>query len=70
MKTKEELNEIKEQYEDLSKKIFDLTEEELKQVSGGGYGRPTTEVFCKKCGHVVTSWPVDPPNSFMSALRW
>lgn len=35
MKTKEELEQIKEEYEDLSKKLAELTEEDLKQVSGG-----------------------------------
>ena len=35
MKTKEELNEIKEEVETLNKKLHELTEEELAQVSGG-----------------------------------
>ena len=35
MKTKEELNEIKEEVEKLDKKLYELTEEELEQVSGG-----------------------------------
>ena len=35
MKTKEELNEIKEEVETLNKKLAELTEEELAQVSGG-----------------------------------
>ena len=35
MKTKEELNELKEEVETLSKKLHELTEEELAQVSGG-----------------------------------
>ena len=36
MKTKEELNEIKEEVEKLDKKLHELTEEELEQVTGGG----------------------------------
>ena len=35
MKTKEELNEIKEEVEALNKKLHELTDEELEQVSGG-----------------------------------
>ena len=35
MKTKEELNALKEEVEALSKKLRELTEEELKQVTGG-----------------------------------
>ena len=36
MKTKEELNALKEEVETVSKKLHELTEEELAQVSGGG----------------------------------
>ena len=35
MKTKEELNALKEEVETVSKKLHELTEEELEQVSGG-----------------------------------
>ena len=35
MKTKEELNAIKEEVENVNKKLAELTEEELKQVVGG-----------------------------------
>ena len=35
MKTKEELNALKAEVETLSKKLHELTEEELKQVVGG-----------------------------------
>ena len=35
MKTKEELNELKEEVETLNKKLHELTDEELEQVSGG-----------------------------------
>ena len=35
MKTKEELNALKEEVETLNKKLRELTEEELAQVSGG-----------------------------------
>ena len=36
MKTKEELNALKEEVETVSRKLHELTEEELAQVSGGG----------------------------------
>ena len=35
MKTKEELNALKEEVEALNKKLAELTEEELAQVTGG-----------------------------------
>lgn len=35
MKTKEELNALKEEAENLNKKLHELTEEELEQVIGG-----------------------------------
>lgn len=34
-KTQEELNELKKEYEILNNKLTELTEEELKQVTGG-----------------------------------
>ena len=42
MKTKEELNALKEEVETLNKKLHELTDEELAQVSGGsgGSGKP------------------------------
>ena len=36
MKTEEELNALKEEVETLNKKLAELTDEELEQVSGGG----------------------------------
>ena len=36
MKTKEELNALKEEVEAMNRKLHELTEEELAQVSGGG----------------------------------
>ena len=35
MKTKEELNALREEIEALSKKLAELSEEELKEVAGG-----------------------------------
>ena len=41
MKTKEELNEIKKEVETLNEKPHELTEEELKEVCGGGHLDPS-----------------------------
>ena len=38
MKTKEELNALKEKAETVGRKLHELTEEELAQVSGGAAG--------------------------------
>ena len=35
MKTKEELNQLKQEYESLTSKLKELTEEELMAVTGG-----------------------------------
>ena len=40
MKTKEELNALKEEVENLNKKLAELTEEELEQISGGDNSIP------------------------------
>ena len=40
MKTKEELNALKEEVETLNKKLAELTDEELAQVAGGNSGIP------------------------------
>ena len=42
MKTQEELSALKEEYEAISRKLRDLTEEELIRVTGGaGFGGET-----------------------------
>ena len=43
MKTKEELNALKEEVETLNKKLHELTDEELAQVSGGLVSGPYIE---------------------------
>ena len=60
MKTKEELNVLKEEVETLNKKLHELTEEELKQVSGG-FGPSSgkkKKLYCVKCGYVKGTFPV------------
>lgn len=38
MKTEKELKELKEEYTELNKKLAELSEDELKQVTGGTSG--------------------------------
>ena len=45
MKTKEELNALKAEFEALNRKLAELTEDELEQVTGGGAG-----LRCPSCG--------------------
>lgn len=40
MKTKEELEQLKNEYESLNKKLSELSQDELKQVTGGGNYEP------------------------------
>ena len=42
MKSKEELNALKEEVKTLNKKLAELTEEELTQVTGGSNHPPVT----------------------------
>ena len=55
MKTKEELNALKEDAETLNKKLAELTEDELKPVTGG------THVPARFCPHSsgCTTAPAD-----------
>ena len=49
MKTKEELNALKEEVETLNKKLAELTEEELAQVSGGAIEIICSDGDCANC---------------------
>ena len=52
MKTKEELNALKEEVETVSKKLHELTDEELAQVTGGGVLVKTyTDEDGQECSH-------------------
>lgn len=42
MKTKEELNALKEEVETVNRKLHELTEEELAQVTGGAFVQSST----------------------------
>ena len=49
MKTKEELNALKEEVETMNNKLTELTEDEFSQVNGGAYFCPSGEFNCKNC---------------------
>ena len=55
MKSKEELNALKEEVETMSKKLHALTEEELKQVTGGGIEPVIEAAVLYRTGHVSVS---------------
>ena len=46
MKTREELNVLKKEIEDLNAKCRELTPEELKEVTGGATGPNVAGVIC------------------------
>lgn len=60
MKTKEELEQIKNKYTELNKKLAELNEEDLEQIRGGywidvdghilEFGVPSSR-YCPKCGN-------------------
>ncbi len=66
MKSKEELDVLKEEFENLNKKLAELTEEELALVSGGNIGFyedvQKQEQVCPGCGakyigiHLCEEW--------------
>lgn len=47
MKTEKELNDLKEKYAELNKKLAELGEDELRQVIGGGAWEPQYEPSLK-----------------------
>ena len=53
MKTKEELNKLKEEVEAVNEKLQELTEEELEQVSGGVAHLGTTWV------RITNNYPIE-----------
>ena len=59
MKTKEELIALKEKVETLNKKLAELTEEELAQVTGGSFWPPIYVNKCPFCGSGCVSSHVE-----------
>ena len=73
MKTKEELNALKEEVETLNKKPRELTDEELAQVSGGSVDpndilvtSPAMNQGCYRCGQCTfTCGTIDELNEHL-----
>ena len=51
-KTKEELKELKTDYESLTNRLKELTEEELKNVLGGNDGN-SKQLTCPRCNEII-----------------
>ena len=73
MKTKEEMNTLKEEVEALNKKLAELNEEELEQVTGGGifedFSQWITSDFGYKSGDKPKFSP-DQPVRFFHLDKW
>lgn len=53
MKTKEELNALKKEVEAMNKKLHDLNDKELEQVTGGlDRKKNTYQEYCPNCGYI------------------
>ena len=59
MKTKEELNALKEEVEAVNRKLQELTEEELAQVSGGAYNNGLTDQYTGSGDYIHPGHPED-----------
>ena len=75
MKTKEELNALKEEVETLNKKLAELTEEELEQVAGGsGSSRPRFDigdtVYCQLNGRRAVATVLSTKYSEVYSAWW
>lgn len=75
MKTKEELNTLKEEVETLNKKLAELTEEELAQVTGGsGSGKPKFNigdtVYCQLNGRRAAATVLSTKYSEVYSAWW
>ena len=56
MKTKEELNALKNEVKDLNAKLAELSEDELKEVTGGVlFGMK--KYYCTQCEYVRETFP-------------
>ena len=59
MKSKEELNALKEEVETQNKQRRELTEEELEQVSGGAYNNGLTDQYTGSGDYTYPGYPKD-----------
>ena len=63
MKTKEELNELKEEVETLNEKQRELTDEELEKIHGGAFGSDGWYALCPSCNYVIARGNLIPPTA-------
>ena len=68
MKTKEELNALKEEIDIVNRKLSELTAEELKQVTGGEGA--VTLCWCPECGGLLKQLTdfIDPYPVYMCTV--
>ena len=66
MKTKEELNALKEEVETLNKKLAELSEDELKQITGGQNVMPVIFAGTKEVDEQIISGFVPKTEPVMS----
>ena len=59
MKSKEELNVLKEEVETQNKQRRELTEEKLEQVSGGAYNNGLTDQYTGSGDYTYPGYPKD-----------
>ena len=70
MKTKEELNALKERVEDLNKKLADLSEAELSQVVGGAMDESVDDIVRRYNDDVrhYLDGLINPPAAYTNPL--
>ena len=68
MKTKEELNALKEEVETLNKKLAELTEEELAQVSGGGQTPENSGGIVGTCMEILKRMGLCPAEEYVRSM--
>ncbi len=59
MKSKEELNALKEEVKNLNEKLSALTDEELAQVTGGAYNNGLTDQYTGSGDYIYPGYPKD-----------
>lgn len=68
MKTKEELNALKEEIEILNKKLHELTDEELAQVSGGGQVPENSDGIVGTCMEILKRMGLFPAEEYVRSM--
>ena len=70
MKTKEELNALKEEVEALNKKLAELTEEELAQVTGGSTDESIDDILQRQRDDIRRALEglLNPPAAYTHAF--